>query len=60
MMAVSAMALDWAVQEDKRGTIFDVRVSVAGESGEVELFVGDALRGRILTWVADWCGFGDS
>ena len=47
-----------AVQEDKRGTIFDVRVSVAGESGEVELFVGDALRGRILTWVADWCRFG--
>ena len=46
------------MQEDKRGTIFDVRVSVAGESGEVELFVGDALRGRILTWVADWCGFG--
>ena len=49
-----------AVQEDKRGTIFDVRVSVAGESGEVELFVGDALRGRILTWVADWCGFSES
>ena len=47
-----------AVQEDKRGTIFDVRVEVDGEPGEIELFVGDELRGRILTWVADWCGFG--
>ncbi|QKJ20766.1 hypothetical protein [Microbacterium hominis] len=47
-----------AVQEDKRGTIFDVRVIVDGEPGEIELFVGDALRGRILTWVAQWCGFG--
>jgi len=47
-----------AVQEDKRGTIFDVRVEVAGEPGEIELFVGDELRGRILSWVAAWCGFG--
>ncbi len=47
-----------AVQEDKRGTIFDVRVELDGEPGEIELFVGDELRGRILTWVADWCGFG--
>jgi hypothetical protein len=47
-----------AVQEDKRGTIFDVRVIVDDEPGEIELFVGDALRGRILTWVAHWCGFG--
>ncbi len=48
-----------AVQEDKRGTIFDVRVVVEGEPGEIELFVGDELRGRILSWVAAWCGFGD-
>jgi len=46
------------VQEDKRGTIFDVRVELDGEPGEIELFVGEELRGRILTWVAQWCGFG--
>lgn len=46
-----------AVQEDKRGTIFDVRIELQGEPGEFELFVGDELRGRILTWVAGWCGF---
>lgn len=47
-----------AVQEDKRGTIFDVRIVLDGEPGEIELFVGDELRGRILSWVAAWCGFG--
>lgn len=47
-----------AVQEDKRGTIFDVRLDLDGEPGEIELFVGDELRGRILTWVAEWCDFG--
>lgn len=47
-----------AVQEDKRGTIFDVRVELDGEPGEIELFVGEELRGEILTWVAAWCGFG--
>lgn len=47
-----------AVQEDKRGTIFDVRVELGGEPGEIELFVGEELRGEILTWVAAWCGFG--
>lgn len=46
------------VQEDKRGTIFDVRVELDGEPGEVELFVGEEMRGRILTWVGEWCGFG--
>ncbi|NYF15238.1 hypothetical protein HDC37_000050 [Microbacterium sp. AK009] len=46
-----------AVQEDKRGTIFDVRLSLGGEPGEIELFVGEALRGDILTWVSGWCGF---
>jgi len=49
-----------AVQEDKRGTVFDVRVDLDGEPGEFELFVGDDLRGRILTWVGQWCGFGAS
>ena len=47
-----------AVQEDKRGTIFDVRVELDGEPGEIELFVGEERRGEILTWVAGWCGFG--
>ncbi|MEV4686390.1 hypothetical protein [Microbacterium sp. LWH3-1.2] len=47
-----------AVQEDKRGTIFDLAVQLEGESGSVELFVGEEMRGRILTWVAAWCGFG--
>lgn len=47
-----------AVQEDKRGTIFDVRVELDGEPGEIELFVGEELRGEILSWVATWCGFG--
>jgi hypothetical protein len=49
-----------AVQEDKRGTVFDVRVELDGEPGQFELFVGDDLRGRILTWVGQWCGFGGS
>ncbi|NYE18205.1 hypothetical protein [Microbacterium immunditiarum] len=47
-----------AVQEDKRGTIFDVRVVLNGEPGEIEVFVGEDMRGKILSWVADWCGFG--
>lgn len=47
-----------AVQEDKRGTIFSVRIELDGEPGQVEVFVGDDLRGEILSWVADWCGFG--
>ena len=47
-----------AVQEDKRGTIFDVEVEVGGEPGEIELAASEDLRGEILTWVADWCDFG--
>ncbi len=47
-----------AVQEDKRGTIFDLEVEIDGEPGEIELAASEDLRGRILTWVADWCGFG--
>jgi hypothetical protein len=47
-----------AVQEDKRGTIFDVEVEIDGEAGEIELAASEDIRGQILTWVADWCGFG--
>jgi hypothetical protein len=47
-----------AVQEDKRGTIFDVEVELEGQPGEFELAASEDLRGQILTWVADWCGFG--
>ncbi|MCH6230308.1 hypothetical protein MK786_06115 [Microbacterium sp. CFH 31415] len=47
-----------AVQEDKRGTIFDLEVEVDGEPGEIELAASEELRGQVLTWVADWCGFG--
>ncbi|MGA7148227.1 MAG: hypothetical protein WBX17_07055 [Microbacterium sp.] len=47
-----------AVQEDKRGTIFDLAVRIEGEDGEIELAAPEELRGRILTWVSEWCGFG--
>ena len=47
-----------AVMEDKRGTVFDVLVEVDGASGVVEVAAPEAMRGEILRWVADWCGFG--
>ncbi|GAA3199512.1 hypothetical protein [Microbacterium terregens] len=47
-----------AVQEDKRGTIFTVEVELDGEPGQIELAAPEDMRGAILTWVADWCGFG--
>jgi hypothetical protein len=47
-----------AVMEDKRGTIFDVTVSVEGVSGVVEVAAPPAVKGEILAWVAAWCGFG--
>ncbi|MCW3493151.1 hypothetical protein [Microbacterium sp. SSM24] len=47
-----------AVQEDKRGTIFDLQVEIDGEPGEIELAASEDMRGEILTWVANWCGFG--
>ena len=47
-----------AVQEDKRGTIFDLDVTIDGEEGEIELAASEEMRGQILTWVAEWCGFG--
>ena len=49
-----------AVQEDKRGTVFRVEVSVDGEEGAFDLAASPELRARILTWVADWCGYGQS
>ena len=47
-----------AVMEDKRGTVFDVLVEVDGASGVIEVAAPEAMRGEILRWVADWCGFG--
>ena len=48
-----------AVQEDKRGTVFNVEVELDGEPGLVQVAATEDMRGRILTWVADWCGFGE-
>ena len=48
-----------AVQEDKRGTVFTVDVSVDGRSGPIEVAASQDLRGDILTWVAQWCGFAE-
>lgn len=45
-----------AVQEDKRGTVFILDVEIDGEAGVIELAADDELRGRILTWVSEWCG----
>lgn len=47
-----------AVMEDKRGTVFNIEVAVAGESGVIEVAASEVLRGKMLRWVADWCGFG--
>jgi hypothetical protein len=47
-----------AVMEDKRGTVFNVGVEVDGTSGVVEVAASEQLRGEMLRWVADWCGFG--
>ena len=44
--------------EDKRGTVFNVAVEVDGASGVVEVAAPEAMRGEILRWVSDWCGFG--
>ena len=45
-----------AVQEDKRGTVFPVDVTVDGEPGQFLLAAPPDLRGRLLTWVTAWCG----
>lgn len=47
-----------AVQEDKRGTIFTLEVELDGVPGEIELAASEDMRGSILTWVSNWCGFG--
>ena len=47
-----------AVMEDKRGTVFNMAVEVAGAAGVIEVAASEAMRGEILRWVADWCGFG--
>lgn len=47
-----------AVMEDKRGTVFTIAVEVDGVSGVVEVAASETMRGDILRWVADWCGFG--
>lgn len=46
-----------AVMEDKRGTVFRLEAVIDGEAGQVELAADDALRGRLLSWVAHWCGY---
>ncbi|TDN91312.1 hypothetical protein [Microbacterium sp. BK668] len=46
-----------AVQEDKRGTVFNVDIAVDGEPGQIQLAASEEMRGRILTWVGQWCGF---
>ena len=46
------------VQEDKRGTVFTLDVEIDGSKGTIELPASEEMRGRILTWVAQWCRFG--
>lgn len=46
-----------AVQEDKRGTVFRVLVEVDGRAGSFDLAATPDMRGEILGWIADWCGF---
>jgi len=47
-----------AVQEDKRGTIFTLDVATGGQTGVVNLAAPEDIKGDLLAWVADWCGFG--
>jgi len=47
-----------AVMEDKRGTVFWVEAVVDGEVSRIDLAADEDLRGRLLTWVAHWCGYG--
>jgi hypothetical protein len=46
-----------AVLEDKRGTVFNLEVELEGEPGLVQIAADEAMRGRMLTWVAQWCEF---
>lgn len=45
------------VQEDKRGTVFNLDIELDGEPGRIQLAAGEEMRGHILTWVGEWCGF---
>jgi hypothetical protein len=45
------------VQEDKRGTIFTIDVAQP-RAGTIELPMPPELKSQVLTWVADWCRFG--
>jgi hypothetical protein len=45
------------VQEDKRGTIFTIEVAEP-RAGTVEVPMPVELKAQVLTWVADWCRFG--
>lgn len=47
-----------AVLEDKRGTVFTVAIETGSASGVIELPATAEQRGQILSWVADWCGYG--
>lgn len=46
------------VQEDKRGTIFTIDVVVDGVGGQIDLPADPEMKARMLTWVAEACGFG--
>ncbi|QEW04477.1 hypothetical protein [Microbacterium lushaniae] len=46
------------VQEDKRGTIFTVDAVVGDVRGEIDIPAPPEMKARMLTWVAEWCGFG--
>jgi hypothetical protein len=46
-----------AVLEDKRGTVFNLEIELEGEPGLVQIAADEDMRGRMLTWVAQWCEF---
>lgn len=46
------------VQEDKRGTIFTIDVEEP-RAGTIELPMPPELKTQVLTWVAEWCRFGE-
>ncbi len=46
-----------AVAEDKRGTIFPLHVLTSdGQTGDVVVAVGDAVRGELYAFYGDYCG----
>ncbi|MFG6475954.1 hypothetical protein ACFXP7_06150 [Microbacterium sp. P06] len=46
------------VQEDKRGTVFTFDVTVDGIEGQADIAASPEMKADLLTWVAEWCGFG--